>query len=498
MKGQARFVACGVLVAALCSCQNSFTATQASSPELIVPPVLRAEAAAEGQPVVEPVPLGSTVPEGGTNLLLFAQQAVDQSPRVVAAQFAVDGAQARVREQRAAFLPSLALNFEREQVNQDILFSSQPSFSGNQSDFEVDTQSLNLSQTIYDASASADIDVAKEEREAAAALAEAAVQDELDQVLTLYLDGVEALERFQLADAAYDYFRALNIVQQREVEAGRLRASERADTVADLAQAETDREVAARDYASRTDAFCRAAIETACPRILGLSRDGALPEPGPLTEEERQKVRENPDIRALERSIAAAVREIDSARGQYYPRITLDIAQENVDRGGSLFDGASETETQTIALNANWALYQGGRRGAAARRERAEASELRHLREADLRDILRTLDTATDAQATLWDNDRRLDRVIDARAVALRLARQEFDAGLANAVLTAQTRYAMIDAMVAQQTARRNFLLAMIARKRATGELDLEMVELVAGLATNGAPAEDAVAMLNN
>ncbi|WP_162844868.1 TolC family protein [Pontivivens insulae] len=445
---------------------------------------------AEGGAILE---AGEISFDPSRELLSFAEAAVNQSPRVRAAGFALQGASARVREQQGAFYPQVSVDFERNQVDQAILFSSQPSFSGNTSEFPTETFGLRVSQTVYDAEASAGIDVAMDEREAARARTDSAFQDELDTVLTLYLDGIEALERYQAADAAVRYLSTVNRIERLEVEAGRLRASARADTVADLAQAETDREIAVADFQTRSEAFCRLAQVEICPAIQSLALDGVLPAIAPLTEEERERVRQNPDIRAIEQALQAATSEIDQARGAFYPRVTLDFAREGVNRGGSLFDGASQTLTDTLTLNIGWDIYNGGTRIAATARQIAEASELRHLQEADIRDLLRALETASDAIETLYENDQRLSRVLGARAVALRLANDEVEAGLANPVAAAQARYAYVLAQVGRATVRRNYLLAVVARARATGSLDFDMVQTIGALAVDDRAARRAL-----
>ena len=138
--------------------------------------------------------------------------AASSNPMVARAERLLLASQQRVRETRAEFYPQVALEIEMLQTTQSIVASSNPSFAGNESEYDTANQSLVLSQRIIDMPASAAIAVAQAEEAARAADLDGARQNVLADVLRALLDGSEALERWRIADAEVRYFTTLDRV----------------------------------------------------------------------------------------------------------------------------------------------------------------------------------------------------------------------------------------------------------------------------------------------
>ncbi len=413
------------------------------------------------------------------DLTSFALAAVTNSPLTASAQYRMNAARARIEEESARFQPQVGLTVESVVTQQTIVESSNPSFAGNQSTYTTLDATMRLQQTILDLPASAEVARAKAELEARAADVTRAQQDVLSTVLNRYVDGAEALERVMLAEAEVAYFARLNAAERRRVEEGDLRGAERGVTISELARARSDLAIAKADFRIRVDALCRMSPGQACPLPSPISVSRALPRPHPLTDAERQAVASAPEIQALDAGLTAALREVDRARTGNWPTISAYVEGSRRDRGGSLFDGSSLTNTVDAGLVFDWQFLQGGRTQAASERELNEAYALGAEREGRLRDRVGELEAAADGLEALWQNDLALQSVQAARMRAVRDFRAELGEGTATDVELSRAQLEVVRASILRRTTRRTYLAAMIARQRATGRLDANMVDLI-------------------
>jgi outer membrane protein TolC len=412
-------------------------------------------------------------------LLDFAIAAVLTSPRVGAAQSHLSAAEDQIEESRAAFLPQLSLNVELVGTGQEIQSSSNSSFEGNNSVYTTLDASLVARQVILDFAASADVARVRAEAEARAAEVAVSQQEVLDVVLGRYIDAAEALERLALAEAEIAYYRILNADEALQVSEGGFRRSQRGATLAELARAQSDYAIGLSDYRIRVDLVCRltAAADCPLPRAVSLSR--ALPRPVPLTEAERNAITTAPEQVALRATLSAALREVERAQMQMRPTLSAYLETARRDRGGSLFDGSSVTDTVDLGVVVNWDFYQGNRQQAAASREMNEAFALAQEIEARLREQMGELEAADAALAALWLNDIALQRVVQARFSAVAAFRAEVSAGDASRAELARSELELVRALVLRQATRRTFVSATVAKERATGTISRDTVEFV-------------------
>jgi outer membrane protein TolC len=202
----------------------------------------------------------------------------------------------------------------------------------------------------------------------------------------------------------------------------------------------------------------------------------------PLTEAERQSITTGPEQRALRATLSAALREVERAQMQMRPTVSAYLEKTRRDRGGSLFDGSSVTDTVDLGLVVNWDFYQGHRQQAATRREMNEAFALAQELEARLREQMGELEAADAALGALWLNDIALQRVVQARSSAVAAFRAEVSAGDATRAELARAQLELVRAVVLRQATRRTFVSATVAKKRATGTISRDTVEFVSNV----------------
>lgn len=438
----------------------------------------------------EVVPAGVGNVSADADFFAFAVAAVATSPIVDNARYQFEAAKHQLREERARFRPQVGITVENSTTDQNILESSNPSFAGNQSNYATLDATLRLNQILVDLPASADIERASAIVEARASELTSAEQRVLNSVLMRYLDAAEALERVLLAEAEADYYQKANNAEIRRVDEGDKRASTRGTTVSELARARSDLAIARTDYVTRVQSFCRLSAGVECPLPRPMSINVALPRPAPLAEEEIAALESAPEFMLLDANLRAALREVDRARTRSWPVLSAYVEAAQRDRGGSLFDGSSLTETVNVGLVFDWQIIQGGGVRAAARREVNEALALDAERRQALRERTGELEAAASGLQALWQNDIALQAVTSARLRALRDSEREHSEGAISEVDLALAKLELVRAEVLRRTARRIFLEATIAREVSTGRLDIEMIDLARKLSGR---VEDAV-----
>ena len=79
----------------------------------------------------------------------------------------------------------------------------------------------------------------------------------------------------------------------------------------------------------------------------------------------------------------------------------------------------------------------------------------------------------------LWRHDRSLNEIISLRREAVNEVSREIEAGLANDLELARANLELVRTEVLQQRTRRNYIVATVARARATGSVNDKLVALV-------------------
>jgi outer membrane protein TolC len=413
------------------------------------------------------------------SLTSFTTAAAQTSPSVASAQRQMMAAQARVTEAEREFYPQIALTADQVSTHQVIQESSNPSLEGDDTQYNTTNVALTANMRLLDLPMSAAIVAARSEAEAREADFEAAKQDLRQNVLTVYAEAAEAIERWRLAQAEVQYFNARAEFERTQSNAGELRASERSVSAAELARARSDASIAAADYRIRADRLCGMAYDTACPYPAAARNGASLPRPTAISQEELGRIENSPEVRAMASRVNVALREVDQARMAMYPRLSLAIAAAQRDRGGSLFDGSSLTQTEDVTLQFEWDFYTSGRLRAIRDAQLNEALAVGHEYEAQLQAAVNDMRSATSALNALWQHDRSLNEVISLRRSAVNEISQEIKAGVASDLELAEANLELVRAEVLQQRTRRNYIVATIARARATGSIVDELVASV-------------------
>lgn len=142
-------------------------------------------------------------------------------------------------------------------------------------------------------------------------------------------------------------------------------------------------------------------------------------------------LRQRPDIRQAERSLAAQTARIGIATSDLYPSFSLTgyLGLEAFD-GGELFDSGSTT--WSLGLPVRWAIFSGGRIRSQIRAEEARTEQALAAYE---QTVLRALEEVENSLFALGEERNRRDRLrdtVDATQRSLDLVMTQYRSGLTN------------------------------------------------------------------
>lgn len=424
--------------------------------------------------------LWAAPPVGAMTLDEALALAAEGRPALHAARAREDAARAAWRERRAGRWPTLSLTLAATRMDDPAqsLFAKlsqgrlaaadmTPPEALNHPDPLTDLSAgVVLEQPLYTGGrVSAGIRAGRAETEAAEARREEAENATRAEVTAAYWGHVLAREALGVAERARDTARAhLALVERRVAEGAALRA-DRLAAEAHLAQ--TRRAVAAR---KRDVAIGRVVLEGA----LGLD---ALPSepaeplpvaPAPAAAQASLMARAlagRPPVAAAEAEVRAARAGLDAARGAFMPEVGLTASA--ADHRETLSGEAGQV--WQVAARANWALADGGRRGAGVAAGRARLRQA----EADRQRVRQEVRADVVAAYTLREAAREqlaAARTEQAAAeAALGLVRDRYAAGAGLFTELREAEDQLARAGLASLAARHDIAVAEADLRRAVG-----------------------------
>lgn len=238
----------------------------------------------------------------------------------------------------------------------------------------------------------------------------------------------------------------------------------------------------AKTRLSDTQAQCQQ-LENLLTRLTGIARPalasllgetptglGRLPEPRHFDVAiPAQAVMQRPDVRATERSLAAASADIGFAEADRFPRIALNGALGYSSSGSSTGGGYLSFGTWSFGPSLSLPIFDGGRKAAAVKAAEARYTEALAAYKAKAREAIQEIENAlTRYAATLerTDNARTAARQYDQYFLVVENRYRE---GASNLLELEDARRARLDAQQTLLSVQKERLQAWIALNRATG-----------------------------
>lgn len=411
------------------------------------------------------------------NLVDVYQLAADNDPQLKAAEAARMAELEAKPQARALLFPNIAANANATRNSQRREDSS--FFPVADEDFNSHGYTLSVTQPIYHHDyivglRQADSQIAKAEADF-----QAARQDLVVRVSESYFQVLGAIDNLEFA-------RAEKSAVSRQLEQAKQRFEVGLIAITDVheAQARYDltvsQEIAAENLLANSREALREITGQYHADVAGVAKNIPLIKPDPENVEQwLQKASEhNPGLAAARASLDSAREEINRQRAGHYPTLDLVARRSN---SVSKSDFGSETNSDTLALELNVPIYQGGLVSSKKRAAEYQHDQARHTVEQTRRSVDRQTRDAYLGVLAGIAQVKALKQAVVSNEKALEATNAGFEVG---------TR-TIVDVLVSQQElfrARRDFarsrydyILNSLRLKRAAGILSPADVRAIKG-----------------
>lgn len=409
------------------------------------------------------------------DLLSVYQQARENDPTLRAAEAARFALGEAKPQSLSLLLPTLSASGETTDNSQETTNSS--FFPTTTEDFNSNSYSLTLTQPVYHHDHWVGLRQANSTDKQAAADYAAAEQDLIVRMAGRYFDVLAAQDNLEFARAEkQSTSRQLDQAKQR-FEVGLI-----AITDVHEAQASFDLTVAQTIQAENELANAREALQeitgTYDEDLQALKTDIPLLSPEPDNKDDwvNKASEQNLSIKAAAHGLDIAREEVNRQRSGHYP--TLDIVASSTNSTSHSVTG-SERESDSISLQLNVPIFQGGYVNSKTREAAYRHTESKELLEQTRRAVLRqTRDAYLGVQAGI-SRVKAFDQAVKSSEKALEATEAGFEVGTRTIVDVLVSQSQLYRAKRDYSRARYDYILNTLSLKQAAGtlqELDVKLI----------------------
>lgn len=371
-------------------------------------------------------------------------------------------------QSEALLLPNISASANTTANQLDI---SQPASAAGVTHFNSNGYSLTLTQPVYHRDTYVQLRQADARIAQAEATYSATEQELMTRVATAYFDVLAAQDNLAFALAEKKA-----IGQQLEQSQQRFDVGLVAVTDVQETQARYDSAVAQEIDAERRLASAHEAIReiTAQPHggLIPLQADIPLitPEPQDIQQWADTALQQNLLISAAQSGAEIAFEEIERQRAGHYPSVDIVGSRTFAESGGGRF-GGSETLGDTLSLQLNVPLYQGGLINSRTREAHARHSQALATLEQQQRSVLRqTRDTYLSVAANI-SRVQALKQAVTSNHTALESTRAGLEVGTRTEVDVLDAQRELFRTERDHARARYDYILQTLRLKQAAGTL---------------------------
>ncbi|GAB1408865.1 TolC family protein [Desulfovibrionales bacterium] len=313
-------------------------------------------------------------------------QALRSSPRIMAAEDAVQKAEAEIGMARAGFLPQLTAFGTRKMIKG---FESEGTSDSDYDDQTTDSYGLQLSQTLfqgltifngYQRAVLAHEYVLAEKEDALARLT--------TQVQTTFLERLRAVEELKIYEAHLQSLETNGQALEAMFAQNLVAYSDVLTTQAEIANA-MQRVSETRNYISTKTIELKGLMHVPFENdvtFVGNVWDAAYTPDWTLDEIRSHALKHRPAIRLARLGVSLVQKDRDIALGAFSPRVSLNLSYQNLDvdydemgfSGFRKYDRDYSKAYGVGTLNVEWNLFQGGRDYYNTQRVKHEVSRLQN------------------------------------------------------------------------------------------------------------------------
>jgi len=419
--------------------------------------------------------VSSQAAEGLLDILGKAKLA---DPSYLGAGFEREAEREGVTQARARLLPSLSYSLEETDNTDEIVTSENIVANASSADYDTTTSTLTLNQSIYNHELWVRYGQSKVGRDRADVEFDRARQELLINVSERYFTVLKTKEQLGAISAEKQALKQHMEYASKSQRAGLGRRAEVVDAEARYFTALAEE---AQFTKSLDDArFALMELTGELHEELRPIQERLplnLPDPAMPQEWIDQGLAQSPDVLSQQFAYEEARLEIKAQTAGHYPTLDLVFRQFTEEQGGSLFGGASEVDSEELALQLNIPIYQGG----SVSSRRREAIQRMYKSQEDLVKVRRTVKTDVNSafQGIIANiaQVKALQKTVTSQQAVLRNKQKGLQAGLYTMLVVLDAQRDLADAERNYIEARYDYAINSLKLKRATGvlvESDLE------------------------
>lgn len=388
-------------------------------------------------------------------------------------------------------LPQLSFSAFARETRSTTTDSTSASSPNGDSDFGSRGYSLTLSQTLYDKQVFDSID-ADQARSARAQLElQAARQALVLRVAESYFALASARDSVRLAKAETSAIGQQLEQAKERFDAGLIPITDVRESQAQYDLAIANGFIAESELDNSREAI-RTLIDTDVAQTVDISDDMPLlaPDPDDIESWQRQAMRGNLELLASGLALEAARLEVESARGELYPVLSVDAEHSFSSSDGSTVSNAfsgRDLEQNSVTLNLTIPIYEGGGNRASVRQRVAEHDAARARHEQQQRLTMQSVRSAWLNVKASISRVKALQQALASTRLATEATRLSFEVGKRNSVDVLIAQREQYSSENEYRRARYDYLLNTLRLEQAVGRLDSELIrQISAHMSGNG------------
>lgn len=427
-----------------------------------------------------------SAPAAANQLLQIYGEARANAAQFDAARAAYQAGLEAWPQARAAILPSLSATASYASVEREV---EETAFAGGPrgpsapltDDFNAVTYGVELRQPLFNWAIPATLSQGRARADIAKLEFLDAKQSLVGRVLDGYVDFLRAqaalrLTRAEKAAIAADLKRARG---RYEVGAIAITGLRQAQAALDLAQS---RIISARARLDRKRETLRRLTTHWYESLPGVPKnfDPQMPAMGPMKRWVQRAFRYNPEYLVALRKANIAEEQIQQQRADFIPTVDLVASYQATDNTDFVYGGANNSAT--IALEARWLLFAGGRNLSEVRQAKARYAKAMAKVEAVRRQIASATRNAYRQVKTELRRLEALEQAIQSARIAYKSVRAQFRLGERNQSDVIDARRDLYSAIIKRAQARYDFVSALTQLRLAAGVLSVEDLKRIDSL----------------
>lgn len=405
------------------------------------------------------------------DLLQVFEQSLKSDPQLLAERASLNAVAELNDQATARFLPQIDVSANTGQVRRD---SSAQTLGGNQ-EYNSHGYSFNLTQPVYRRQnfvQSEQADIALESAEASYLEAEQAL---IVRVAERYFDLLAKQDDLGFAEAQTQ-------ANAKQLEQVKLRFELGAATITDLTESQAGydlavaSEITAENELANSQERLRETAGVYFDHLAGLKTDSPLvtPEPADNQQWADKALEQNPSLRVAVKAKEDAKQVIELEKSGHFPSLDIVGQKTYTSQSDTSFGGASKTHQDTLSLQLNMPLFEGGTTSSKTREASHRLDQAMQNEEQKRREVVRQTREAFNSVMSGISRVKALKQAVISTEKALESTEAGYGVGTRTTVDVLNVRRDLFSAKRDYADSRYDYILSSLQLKQAAGILSVE------------------------